>query len=132
MRTFIKVSDPLRRDLVNKFKVSKPTVWAALNYITRGGNGPAIRRYALSHGGAIVEEDFMPNCRTEHTQEEMIQTFAGGIQVRVSKVNSGAVILRDGKEVERYEELTLKAWGNLLYHAQELSQEQVASNIAKS
>lgn len=132
MRTFIKVSDPLRRELIDKFKVTRTSVWAALNYITRGGNGPSIRRYALEHGGAIVEENFIPNCRTEHTQQEMIQTFPAGIQVRISKVDSSAVIYLDGKELERHDELTLMAWGNLLYHAQELSEEQVLKNIAKS
>ena len=112
--------------------MTRTSVWAALNYITRGGNGPSIRRYALEHGGAIVEENFIPNCRTEHTQQEMIQTFPAGIQVRISKVDSSAVIYLDGKELERHDELTLRAWGNLLYHAQELSEEQVLKNIAKS
>jgi len=130
MRTYIKVSDPLRRDLINKFKVTRASVWAALNYITRGGRGPAIRQYALEHGGAITEEDFIPNCRTEHTGDEMIQTFPGGIQVRISKVDSGAKILKEGKVTERYDAVTLQGWSNLLSHAQELSAKQVAKTMA--
>ncbi len=131
MRTYIKVSDHLRRDLISRFKVTRASVWAALNYITRGGRGPAIRQYALDHGGAIVEEDFIPNCRTEHTGDEMIQTFPGGIQVRISKVGSEAKILKNGKVTERYDAVTLQGWSNLLSRAQDLSARQVAKSIAR-
>lgn len=130
MRTYIKVSDPLRRDLINRFKVSRTSVWAALNYLTREGRGPAIRQYALEHGGAIMEEDFIPNCRTEHTGDEMIQTFPGGIQVRISKVDSGAIILKKGKVAEHYDSVTVKSWSNLLCRAQDLSAKQVAKTMA--
>lgn len=130
MRTYIKVSDPLRRDLCVRFKVTRATVWSALNYITRGGRSPYIRQYALEHGGAIVEDDFIPNCRTEHTGDEMIQTFPGGIQVRISKVDSGAQILKEGKVTERYDAVTLQGWSNLLSHAQDLSAKQVAKSMS--
>lgn len=126
MRTYIKVSDPLRRDLCVKFKVTRATVWSALNYITRGGKSPDIRKYALENGGAIVEEDFIPNCRTEHTTKEIIQTFPGGIQVRISKTDSKAEIRKEGIVTERYEAVTLQNWGNLLSYAQDLSARQIA------
>lgn len=125
MRTFIKVSDPLRGKLIREFKVSRTTVWAALNYLTRGDRPDEIRRYALENGGSIEEKDFLPNCRTENTDEEIIQTFAGGIQVRISIKNSEARLLEDGREIEHYESMTLQAWGNLLYHAQCMSERRV-------
>ena len=130
MRTYIKVSDPLRRDLMKRFKVTRASVWAALNYLTIGGRGPAIRQYALEHGGAIVEEDFLPNCRTEHASDEIIQSFPGGIQVRISMVDSSAKIILEGKEVERFDAITTQSWGNLLCHAQDLSTKQVAKAMA--
>ncbi|MGN1155262.1 MAG: hypothetical protein ACI4TK_03725 [Agathobacter sp.] len=69
----------------------------------------------------------MPNCRTEHTDDEIIQTFAGGIKVRMSKVNSEVTLFQDDKEIEHYEGMTLQAWGNLLYHAQTLSEKRISS-----
>lgn len=126
MRIHIKVADNLRVELIEKFKLSKVSVWSALNYLTNSERAKAVRSYALAHGGSIVDEDFSPNCRTEHTQEEMIHTFAGGVQVRISKRNSSARVLIDGREQESYDEVTMDGWGNLMYHAQELSEHRVA------
>ena len=126
MRIHIKVADSLRVELAEKFQLSKVSIWSALNYLTHSERAEAVRRYALEHGGSIVEQDFTPNCRTEHTSDEMIQTFAGGIQVRVSRKCSDATIFRDDVELESYEGVTLQGWGNLLYHAQKLSEERVA------
>lgn len=130
MKTFIKVSDRLRKELMDRFNVTRAAVWAALNFLTRGGRGPAIRQYALDNGGFIVEEDFLPNCRTEHTLDEIIQTFAGGIEVRISKVDSSAAILCDGEVIERYDAITTQSWGNLLSRAQDLSAQQLEKKMA--
>lgn len=126
MRTYIKVSDSLRNKIVQKFNVSRVSVWSALNYLTHSKLSDDVRRFALENGGSIAEENFMPNCRTEHTADEIIQTFAGGIQVRISKVNSEVSMLEDGIEIEHYEDMTIQAWGNLLYHAQSLSEKRIA------
>ena len=113
-------------ELAEKFKLSKVSVWSALNYLTNSERAKAIRNYALDHGGALVDQDFIPNCRTEHTQDEMISTFAGGVQVRLSKIDSSARILVDDVVQETYEDVYLYGYGNLLYHAQELSEQRVA------
>lgn len=127
MRTYIKVSDSLRNKLAQHFRISRVSVWSALNYLTHSKLSDEVRRYALENGGSIEEEDFMPNCRTEHTDDEIIQTFAGGIKVRMSKVNSEVTLFQDDKEIEHYEGMTLQAWGNLLYHAQTLSEKRISS-----
>ncbi|MGM9739833.1 MAG: hypothetical protein ACI3ZP_04440 [Candidatus Cryptobacteroides sp.] len=127
MRTYIKVSDSLRNKLAQHFRISRVSVWSALNYLTHSKLSDEVRRYALENGGSIEEEDFMPNCRTEHTDDEIIQTFAGGIKVRMSKVNSAVTLFQDDKEMEHYEGMTLQAWGNLLYHAQTLSEKRISS-----
>lgn len=131
MRIHIKVADNLRVELIEKFKLSKVSVWSALNYLTNSERAKLVRSYALAHGGSIVEQDFTPNCRTEHTADEMIQTFPGGIQVRVSRKGSDAKIFRDDVEIESYEGMTLQGWGSLLYHAQKLSEERVAELAKK-
>lgn len=126
MRTFIDVPSSLRKEIMTRFNRSKPIVWRALNYVTDNKRAKEIRAYALEHGGAIIEKDFIPNCRTEHTQEEMIQSFAGGIQVRISKVKDDVRLLQDGKVLERYGKMTMQAWGILLYHAQWLSERRIS------
>ena len=131
MRIYIKVTDSLRRDLASRFNVSKPTVWSALNYLTKSDLAEAIRQYALNHGGAIEEQCFIPNCRTEYTDTEMIQTFAGGIQDRIDRQDGGVRLLNGEKELESYEPMSLQAWGNLLHHAQKLSEESIAKATKK-
>ncbi len=122
MRTYIKVSDRLRAELAKRFGLTNSSVWRALNYLTAGGRSPEVREYALSHGGAIAEDDFIPNCRTEHTADEIIQTFAGGVQVRIGRRDSRASLLIDGETAEEYDSVSVQSWGNLLHHAQEIAE----------
>lgn len=131
MRIFIKVSDTLRNELIKKFSLSKVSIWSALNYLTYSDRAESVRRYALEHGGSIVEQDFIPNCRVKHTTEEIIQTFAGGIQVRVNRKSGDARVMQDDCEIESYKSLTVQNWGNLLHHAQELSEARVAAAARK-
>ena len=131
MRTYIKVSNKLRMELAERFGLTNVSVWRSLNYLTDGGRAPEVRDYALSHGGAIAEDDFIPNCRTEHTADEIVQTFAGGVQVRIGKHDSRAVLVIDGTPTEEYDSVTVQSWGNLLHHAQEIA-EQRAKEGAKS
>ena len=121
------MSDKNRRELTEKFQVSRKTVWCALNYITNSDLAKEIRTWALQHGGRVEEEDFLPNCRTEHTEDAVIQTFAGGVQVRISKRNSGVDLLEDGQVSEHYDNVTIQAWGNLLHHAQLTSEARLAA-----
>lgn len=131
MRVYIKVTDSLRRELASRFNVSRPTVWSALNYLTNSDLSEAIRQYALGHGGAIEEQSFIPNCRTEYTDDEIIQTFAGGIQVRIGRQDGGVRLMQGAKVLESYGPISLQAWGNLLYHAQKLSEESIANATRK-
>lgn len=127
MRTYIKVSDELRRKMWETFPVCKTTIWAALNYLTEGGRSNEIRAYALANGGKAVDEDFEPNCLTEHSQFEMKQSFMGGVCVLLDK-KSGAVTLRvPGEKDEVYRDLPIKAWGNVLARAQEISNDLVSA-----
>ena len=129
MRTYIKVSDELRRQIWREFPVCKATVWAALNYITEGGRSGEIRAYALEHGGQVVDEDFEPNCLTEHSQDEMRQSFGGGVCVVLDK-KSGAVTLQvPGEKEEVFRDLPIKAWGNVLARAQEISKHLMSAKI---
>lgn len=131
MRTFIQVSDGLRRDLMRKFTLSKVSIWSALNYLTFSERAKSVRRYALANGGRIVEQDFLPNCSIQHTTEEIIHSFPGEIVVRINRKTSNAKVFQNGKEIESYEQISLDSWGNLLFHAQELSEQRIAEAAKK-
>lgn len=126
MRKYITVTPEMRDALVKKYKVSKTSIWKALAFITRNKRSEQIRNDALGMGGRYVEEDFIPNCRTEHQNGSIIQTFAGGVQV-VTDTDSTRILV-GGNIVDKYKDVTVESWGNVLARAQEISQKRVFNN----
>lgn len=126
MRKYIRISKETRDYLVKKYGVSKISIWKALCFITKNERSENIRQDAIAQGGIIVEEGFVPNCRTEHRNGTIIQTFAGGVQV-VTDSKSTRIIVGDST-VESFKEVTVKSWGNVLARAQEISQKRVFNN----
>lgn len=118
MRTYIKISEPLREELIESFRVDRTTVYRALSFISNSNLSEAIRQHALTHGGYVVKESFIPTCSTEHGQDTMTHRFANGIAVIINLRNSHGEILRDGKVIREEDQLTLQGWSNLLYDAQ--------------
>ena len=127
MRSYIKVSNELRKELQVKFKKTRKSVYNALAYITTGESANSIREYALAHGGKYEEEDCIPNCSTRHEGDLMIQAFHCGVVVTTSKKDSRCVMTHNGLIIESYDGLTLRGWGNVLARAQALSNELVAN-----
>ena len=127
MRSYIKVSNELRKELQVKFKKTRKSVYNALAYITTGESANSIREYALAHGGKYEEEDFIPNCNTRYEGDLMIHAFSCGIEVTVSIKDSHCEVTRNGQTIESYDGLTLRGWGNVLAQAQALSNELVAN-----
>lgn len=127
MRSYIKVSNELRKELQVKFKKTRKSVYNALAYITTGESANSIREYALAHGGKYEEEDFIPNCNTRHEGDLMIQTFPCGVEVIVSKKDSHCVVTQNGATIDSYDVLTLRGWGSVLAEAQALSNKLVAA-----
>lgn len=126
MRTFIQVSGQLRRTIVEGFSVPRKAVWEALHFVSNSERARKIRSYALAHGGSIQDEDFVPNCRTEHTADAMIQKFPGGIEVRISKNGKGVDLVENGEITDHYDDLPIQGWGSLMHHAQTLSEIRIA------
>lgn len=121
MRRYIQVTKETRSRLVKKYGVTKKTVWEALSFITKNERSQGIRRDALEWGGLLIEEGFVPNCRTEHLGDGKIrQSFSNSIVVMIE--GNKATIYRDGMEIESYEGITLNTWGNILDRAQRLSE----------
>lgn len=128
MKSCIKISERLRVELIIRYRVTSRTVLNALCYITNSKKANAIREYALSHGGVYTEEQFVPNCRTSHEGDMMIQRFPRRVTVRINKTTGDAEISRDGEVIERYTDITLKGWSNLLAKAEAISDEAIRAN----
>ena len=126
MRKYITISPETRKLLIEKYKISDVSIWKALCFITKNKRSQEIRQDALAMGGRYLEEDFVPNCRTEHRDGTIIQTFAGEVQVIIE----GGItrILVGGTVVEKYKDVTIESWGNVLAKAQEISQKRVFNN----
>ena len=121
MRRYIQVTKETRSRLVSKYGVTKKTVWEALSFITRNERSQGIRRDALKWGGLLIEEGFVPNCRTEHLGKGRIsQAFSNGVAVLLE--GDTARIFVHGNEMESYSGVTLCTWGNILDRAQRLSE----------
>lgn len=121
MRRYIQVTKEARARLVKKYGVTKKTVWEALSFITKNERSQGIRRDALKWGGLLIEEGFVPNCRTEHLGKGRInQAFSNGVAVLLE--GDTARIFVHGNEMESYSGVTLNTWGNILDRAQRLSE----------
>jgi hypothetical protein len=112
--------------LIEKYKISDVSIWKALCFITKNKRSQEIRQDALAMGGRYLEEDFVPNCRTEHRDGTIIQTFAGGVQVSIDAGSTKIIV--DESIVESFKDVTIESWGNVLAKAQEISQNRVFNN----
>ena len=121
MRKYITISTETRRALMKKYNVTSRTIWEACSFITRNKRGNDIRRDAMDMGGRYIEENFIPNCRTEFLGSGGIrQTFPARVEVFLE--GGTAVIRKNDKDLERYDNVTLDGWGNILERAQHLSE----------
>ena len=129
MRSYIKITEDLRAELCKGFKCTRQTVWKACAGLTDTDLSRKIRQYALSHGGQWVKEiAFIPECRTRHSADgSWIQEFANGVEVLFT--GSKAVIRLAGKEIDSYENVTLKTWGNVLCQAQAVAEGQFKAMV---
>lgn len=120
MRTYIKVSTPLRKDLMSIFGLSRRSIYKALNSLVTNDKSELIRKYALAHGGEAVSELFVPKCKTVHDEDGgFAQIFDGGITVYVNTKDSTARITRGNLVLESFEDVTLIKWSAILQMAQD-------------
>lgn len=121
MRTYIKVSQKLRSEICEKFNISKNMLWKSLTGLRNSKTAKEARDYALSHGGKWISEvNFIPDCETRHLPEGgFVQEFKNGVLVQ-SQGNK-VTIMRKGKSLAEFTDVTLNAWGNVLVVAQSLA-----------
>lgn len=56
----IRVSENLKKEMYEKFKLSNVSIWGALHFRTQSETAKEIRSYALSRGGKLFEETENP------------------------------------------------------------------------
>lgn len=120
MKRYISISVEIRDALMAKYKVSRQAVWAACNFTRRGQRPDAIRKDALAMGGRYIEENFIPQCTFNRTDEGWEQRFAAGVVVTV--VGNDVVITRGKKTVAEFEEVNMNGFGNICAQAQMLAE----------
>lgn len=120
MKKEIRVTNAVRDQIMKEYGVTRQSVWAALNFITRGERPTAMRKDALALGGRYVEENFIPTCSCQHTENGIIQTFAAGVVLTITQ--GDAVITKNDKEIARYDQIDVAGWGAICAQAQRLAE----------
>ena len=127
-RTFIRVGEDLRAELMAMYGVTSMGLWKILCYLTGSERADDIRAYALNHGGELVtEERFAPEANVIHDKANglMVYPFAHDIKLVISRKDSTAVIRQGNKELERVTNADYRAWGNLIYLSNVMASEVV-------
>lgn len=124
MRRFIPINQVQRKALCEKFNVDRSHVWRALNFVGDSEVNSNIRKEAIKMGARLMEEDFVPNCHTQHNSEFIIQTFPCGVVVKTSKNDGRASLLIENEVAETFEGVTLSSWGNILDRAERISKKR--------
>ena len=102
MRKQIILGAAQKREVAAMFKVSYPTVWAALSYKTDSGIAKTLRAAALERGGEIVgEEKPSVQFRTwfDTARGLMIQEFSERVRL-VGELVSGVVRIEKDEVVQ--------------------------------
>lgn len=123
MRTYIRINDEVRREILADFGITDRALWKILHFLSGSNRADSIRQFALSHGGTLVTERTFNTSTVFHDKAAgtMVYKFPNDVAVVISKKDSSAVIQRYGAEVEKYESLDTSGWGNLLFRANEIS-----------
>lgn len=128
---FIDLPNSKKAQLSRLFKVSRQTVWAALNYVTNSELAKKIRKVALNNGGIVknnmqTPEGFIPNCQTEYIHEHgevvgIIQTFPNGVRVEFENSKQKAIISCGSEVIKKFTNVVMNDWTRIVYDAQSLS-----------
>ncbi len=127
MRRYISTDAKTKQALMKKYGVTKQTIWEACSFITKNKRGDSIRRDAISMGGIYEEDDFTPDCQTDFLEDGMHQRFATGVEVTL--VGNCMSLLVPGEEPERYYDVPLTSWGNVVERAQRIAEERMLKPV---
>lgn len=113
MEKHIAVTKETREFLRKLFKTTKVSVWRALYFDNDTPLSKRIRKAALEKGGTLMAVN--PLMETMHDADGyMWQYFPNGVMVECNKDTGRVEIIKDGKAVEEYDNVTI----NQLYGIQ--------------
>lgn len=122
MTRLVKTTLKIRNGLMRQYGLSITGIKKALAYKSMSARAERIRQTAISQGGEIVESAFCPDCYTQHTQDEIIQTFSNGVVLVINKHDSSAVISRKDVIIGTYANVTMNMWDDLIRRASKLAE----------
>lgn len=112
MKKYIHVTSEDRRFLAKAFGVSSVTVWKALRFEQDTETIRKIQKLACERGGIVMA--VIPVAETLHDHDNVIrQYFPNGALLEISKNDTTAVLTFEGKEVKRYDNVTLDNIGGI-------------------
>ncbi|MFR9627646.1 MAG: hypothetical protein SNJ31_07875 [Rikenellaceae bacterium] len=104
MNKMIILNGEKRRALESDFKVCRTTVWAALNYKTKGGKAKLLRAAALQRGGVLVNLDGQATSEPHFTTyfdevpHRMVQVFSERVKLVCDLKDKGDVVIMVDEE----------------------------------
>lgn len=106
MKKYIELPTKDREFIMNAFKVSAMAVSRALSYVNDTDLSLRIRRLALQRGG--IEMVRSPQVETWHDNDGFMRQFLpNGVQIEGDKTTGYVAILKEGKEVARFDNPTI-------------------------
>lgn len=127
MRKQILLPASVFRELRGDFKVHSVILGRALKYERNSKRDQMLRAAALERGGLIYTGERAPkgyclNVETQHDQERdmMIQNFGDRVELQVNMKTNVAAIIIDRRPVATFDDMTLAAWGDVLYSLQKI------------
>lgn len=117
----------VRKELDRTFKLGRNELQRALTYTTNSGRAKMLRVAALQRGGLVYTGEHAPNgycpdveTNFDHTNGIMRQNFGKRVVLEVKRKTNEATVIIDEQPVATFEDMTLSAWGNVLYSLQQV------------
>lgn len=115
----------VKSEMVKMFKTNRKALERALKFQVNSPSARTLRTAALQRGGLIYNDaayykGFVPECDTtfDHAAGTMTQSLPNGITLEIRKSDNSAVVRQGDRELGRFEEMTIPAWGKLLFGLQ--------------
>ena len=119
MKKYIELPTKDREFIMNAFKVSAMAVSRALSYVNDTDLSLRIRKLAMQRGG--IEMVRTPLVETWHDNDGFIRQYLpNGVEIEINKTTGYVAILKEGKEIRGFSNLTLTEFAPIQQQAMRL------------
>ncbi len=120
MERYIHITSEQRERLIKVFKTTSMSVWRALRFESDSPKSLRIRTFALRECNGILMNK-IPSIQTFHDHDGyMRQYLPNGALIEISKKDSTADVLMEGKVVKHYDQVMISQIENIQNWAQAL------------